>query len=66
MVSEVSVVIEHFLYAGMGVIAENGAGADRYRVGQRVTGAPWPWFLGNGSWQQYVVLPEQVQRPGKL
>ncbi len=47
----------------MGVVAENGAGANRFYVGQRVTGAPWPWFKGIGSWQQYVVLAEQVRRP---
>ncbi len=37
---------------------ENGAGASKYAVGQRVVGTPWPVEQGNGTWQQFLVVPE--------
>lgn len=46
--------------AGVGVVKENGAGASRFRVDQRVVAAPWPSNVGNGTWQQYVAVKEEV------
>ncbi|KAK9830034.1 hypothetical protein WJX72_009314 [[Myrmecia] bisecta] len=34
-------------------------GASRFKVGQRVVAAPWPMFEGQGTWQQYVAVPER-------
>lgn len=39
-------------------MAANGPGASKFAVGQRVVGAPWPVEAGNGTWQQYMVVPE--------
>ena len=50
-----------WLCAGTGVVKENGAGASRFQVDQRVVAAPWPSNEGNGTWQQYVVVEEQVR-----
>lgn len=46
--------------AGVGVVKENGAGATCFRVDQRVVAAPWPSNVGNGTWQQYVAVKEEV------
>ncbi len=47
-------------FTGTGVVKENGAGASRFHVDQRVVAAPWPSNEGNGTWQQYVVVEEKV------
>ena len=47
--------------AGTGVVKENGAGTSRFHVDQRVVAAPWPSNEGNGTWQQYVVVEEEVR-----
>ena len=47
--------------AGVGVVKANGEGASRFRVDQRVVAAPWPSSVGNGTWQQYVVVAEGVR-----
>ncbi len=49
------------LCVGTGVVKENGAGASRFHVDQRVVAAPWPSNEGNGTWQQYVVVEEEVR-----
>ncbi|EFN59884.1 hypothetical protein CHLNCDRAFT_59525 [Chlorella variabilis] len=44
---------------GVGVVAENGAGAGKFAVGQRVSGAPFTSVQGGGgTWQQYIVARE--------
>ena len=43
---------------GVGRVKKNGPGASKYKPGQRVTGVPWPTKDGNGTWQQYVAVPE--------
>ena len=45
--------------AGVGVVAENGAGASKFAVGQRVVGMPWETVeAGSGTWQQFIVVGE--------
>jgi NADPH:quinone reductase-like Zn-dependent oxidoreductase len=51
---------------GMGVVEENGEGASKFRVGQRVVAASWPGHAGVpangrpfGTFQQYLVVPEK-------
>lgn len=44
---------------GMGVVENNGPGASRFKPGQRVTATPFDTAKGQGTWQQYVVLPEE-------
>lgn len=44
---------------GLGVVAENGPGATKFAVGQRVVGVPFSGS-GQGSFQQYVALPESL------
>lgn len=43
---------------GVGVVESNGAGATRFQPGQRVVAVPWPTKVGNGTWQQFVAVPE--------
>ena len=37
---------------------ENGPGASKFPKGTRVVAVPWGTFHGEGTWQQYVVVPE--------
>ena len=46
--------------AGVGTVRESGEGASRFRMDQRVVAAPWPSNVGNGTWQQYVAVKEEV------
>ncbi|KAG7666616.1 hypothetical protein Ndes2526B_g04912 [Nannochloris sp. 'desiccata'] len=44
---------------GMGVVEAVGENVSKFTVGQRVVGAPFPSVQsGNGTWQQYLVAPE--------
>jgi NADPH2:quinone reductase len=44
---------------GTGVVEAIGDGVTKFSVGQRVVGAPFPSVQsGNGTWQQYLVAPE--------
>ena len=43
---------------GMGVVTRLGEGVSAFRTGQRVVGLPWSTKVGDGSWQQYAVVPE--------
>lgn len=44
---------------GVGVVEENGSGASKYTVGQRVVGTPYSSIKGgSGTWQQYIVAKE--------
>ncbi|KAK9845455.1 hypothetical protein WJX81_006838 [Elliptochloris bilobata] len=43
---------------GVGRVVKNGPGATRFPEGTRVVGVPWPAEGGNGTWQQYVNVPE--------
>lgn len=47
-------------HAGVGKVELNGPGASKFPVGQRVVATPWPIMSGNGTWQQYIVIPESV------
>ncbi|KAK9829079.1 hypothetical protein WJX72_003772 [[Myrmecia] bisecta] len=44
---------------GVAKVERNGPGASKFKEGQRVVAAPWPTFQGEGTWQQYVAVPEQ-------
>ena len=46
--------------AGLGVVEKNGPGASKFHPGQRVVSAAWGAATGNGTWQQYLAVPEQV------
>lgn len=43
---------------GMGVVVKNGRGASKHQTGQRVTAAPFPAAIGQGTYQQYVCVDE--------
>ena len=44
----------------MGVVEENGPGAGKFSVGQRVVGVPWEASReGAGTWQQYLLASEK-------
>ncbi|CAL8467965.1 g7503 [Coccomyxa elongata] len=45
---------------GVGIVVENGPGANKFPIGTRVVAAPWNTLPGDGSWQQYTVVPEAV------
>lgn len=47
-----------FLHVGVGEVESNGAGATRFKPGQRVVAAPWPTVPGIRTWQQYIVVAE--------
>ena len=36
----------------------NGEGASQFNKGQRVVSGNWGAYDGNGTWQQYLVVPE--------
>ncbi len=41
------------------MVEENGSGASKYTVGQRVVGTPYSSIKGgSGTWQQYIVAKE--------
>ena len=40
-------------------MAKNGPGCSKFSEGQRVVAVLWPQFQGQGSWQQYVSIPEE-------
>ncbi|KAK9916376.1 hypothetical protein WJX75_001994 [Coccomyxa subellipsoidea] len=46
---------------GVGEVVENGPGTSGdYKKGERVVAVPWPsWATGQGTWQQYVAVPEK-------
>jgi NADPH:quinone reductase-like Zn-dependent oxidoreductase len=46
------------LTQGMGVVTKLGERVSAFQPGQRVVGFPWSTKVGDGSWQQYVVVPE--------
>ncbi|PRW59002.1 NAD(P)-binding [Chlorella sorokiniana] len=49
---------------GMGVVEKNGPGANKFKEGQRVTAAPFPSVVkGQGTWQQYLSVPEAALLP---
>jgi len=44
---------------GMGIVEAVGEKVTKFTVGQRVVGAPFPSVqFGNGTWQQFLVAPE--------
>lgn len=46
---------------GTGKVAKLGPGTSgRIKEGQRVVATSWPSAVGNGTWQQYVVVSEEV------
>ncbi len=44
--------------AGVGRVEANGEGASQFRTGQRVVSFDWGALHGEGTWQQYRVVPE--------
>lgn len=48
------------IFQGVGKVVENGPGASKFPIGTRVVAAPWNTHPGDGSWQQYTVVPESV------
>ena len=44
--------------AGVGRVEANGEGASKFSKGQRVVSPGWGARHGQGTWQQYVVVPE--------
>lgn len=40
--------------AGVGTVVKAGAGADKFKPGQRVSALGWPASQGEGSFQEYV------------
>lgn len=42
----------------VGRVEENGPGASKFAKGTRVVAVPWGTFHGDGTWQQYTVVPE--------
>ena len=50
--------------AGVGTVAENGPGASKFAVGQRVVGTPFDTVVdGSGTWQQYMAVSEACLAP---
>lgn len=45
---------------GVGKVVENGPSASKFAPGTRVVAVPWNTFTGDGTWQQYTVVPEDV------
>ncbi len=39
--------------------AAHHAACDGVQEGMRVVAVPWPTASGNGTWQQYVCVPEE-------
>jgi NADPH:quinone reductase-like Zn-dependent oxidoreductase len=50
-----------FLLQGYGEVVESGPGTSgQYKLGDRVVAVPWPSrATGQGTWQQYVAVPEK-------
>ena len=46
--------------AGVGRVEANGEGASKFSKGQRVISFNWGALKGNGTWQQYRVVPEKT------
>ncbi len=46
--------------AGVGRVEANGDGASKFSKGQRVISFNWGALKGNGTWQQYRVVPEKT------
>lgn len=46
------------LCPGVGAVEATGASATKFQKGQRVIAAGWGAIDGNGTWQQYKVVPE--------
>ena len=48
-------------WQGVGEVVENGPGTSGdYKKGERVVAVPWPGrATGQGTWQQYVAVPEK-------
>ena len=44
--------------AGVGRVEANGEGASQFSTGQRVVSFDWGALQGEGTWQQYRVVPE--------
>ncbi len=44
----------------VGKVVENGPSASRFPIGTRVVAVPWNTYNGDGSWQQYTAVPEDV------
>ncbi len=44
--------------AGVGRVEANGEGASQFSTGQRVVSFDWGALRGEGTWQQYRVVPE--------
>ncbi len=45
---------------GVAKVVKLGPGASTFKEGQRVIAAGWPLYSkGQGSWQQYVAVPEK-------
>ncbi|EIE20823.1 NAD(P)-binding protein [Coccomyxa subellipsoidea C-169] len=47
----------------VGKVVENGPSASRFPIGTRVVAVPWNTYDGDGSWQQYTAVPEDVLIP---
>eukprot|EP00879_Flechtneria_rotunda_P014358 GHRR01014999.1.p1 GENE.GHRR01014999.1~~GHRR01014999.1.p1 ORF type:complete len:277 (+),score=108.16 GHRR01014999.1:238-1068(+) len=47
-------------FDGMGVVTKLGPSVIDFQEGQRVTSLGWLGNKGNGSWQQYVTLPQEL------
>ena len=43
---------------GVGKIEENGPSASKFKKGQRVIALGWGALQGQGTWQKYIVVPE--------
>ena len=54
-----SVRFGYWLSSGVAKVVKNGPGCSKYSQGQRVVAVQWPQFAGQGSWQQYVCVPEE-------
>lgn len=52
------------LVPGMGVVSKVGPGVTAFKEGQRVTSLGWLTTKeGNGSWQQFITLPQELLVP---
>ncbi len=47
----------------VGRVEQSGPGASKYAPGTRVVAVPWGTLDGEGTWQQYAVVPEAALLP---
>ncbi len=47
-------------HAGVAKVVKNGPGCAKFSEGQRVVAVQWPQFQSQGTWQQYLAVPEDI------